>query len=90
VSRFRLHPIVAAADDRPRLKPSDVEVARVLEVPLEALMAPGAIGRIVVTRDGESFEAPSFLVEGLHVWGATARVLAELITILGWTGEPGV
>ena len=37
VSGFRLHPIVAAAAERPALDPADGEVARILEVDVDAL-----------------------------------------------------
>ena len=30
--------------------------------------------------------APAFLVEDAEVWGATAMVLAEFLTLLGWKG----
>jgi 8-oxo-dGTP pyrophosphatase MutT (NUDIX family) len=90
VSGFRLHPVVAACRRRPALQASALEVARILEVPVDELMAPGAVGRHVITRDGQSIEAPSFLVDGIPVWGATAMVLAELLTLLGWEGPPAI
>src|SRR5206468_5473541 len=37
VSGFRLHPIVAVGGEHPSMKPADGEVARIPEVPLEAL-----------------------------------------------------
>jgi 8-oxo-dGTP pyrophosphatase MutT (NUDIX family) len=86
VSGFRLHPVVAVSGARPSLQPSAVEVARILEVPLDELMAPGAVRRQVIAREGQTVDAPSFLVEGIPVWGATAMVLAELLTLLGWEG----
>jgi 8-oxo-dGTP pyrophosphatase MutT (NUDIX family) len=86
VSGFRLHPIVAVSDGRPQFQASDLEVARILEVPLEQLMALESIGRTTTLRDGDAIDAPAFLIDGLSVWGATALVLAELLTLLGWSG----
>jgi 8-oxo-dGTP pyrophosphatase MutT (NUDIX family) len=86
VSGFRLHPVVAVSGVRPALQPSALEVARILEVAIDELMVPGAVSRHVITREGQAVEAPSFLVEGIPVWGATAMVLAELLTLLGWEG----
>lgn len=88
VSGFRLHPIAAAARARPIFRPSDLEVARILEVPLDTLMAPETIRRRTLVRDGHTIVAPSFTVDGLPVWGATAMILAELLSLLGWTGPP--
>jgi hypothetical protein len=49
-------------------------------------MMPDAIGRHHLVREGRTIDVPSFLVDGFHVWGATAMVIAELLTLLGWNG----
>jgi 8-oxo-dGTP pyrophosphatase MutT (NUDIX family) len=71
-----LDPPVALAFD-----PSETEA--VYEVPLRALYAPGALHRGTerVERDGKSFAVPSWLFDydGIHVWGATARMLQGVI-----------
>jgi 8-oxo-dGTP pyrophosphatase MutT (NUDIX family) len=84
VSGFRLHPIVAALDHAPTLRASDKEVARILDVRLDDLLAPSAVIQTTRTRDGVAFQVPAFHVTGVEIWGATAMVLAELLTLLGW------
>lgn len=86
VSGFRLHPVSATASATPKLTPSDHEVARILEVPVEHLLAPGTRGELLLVREDRTIIAPCFQVEGLDVWGATAMVLAEFLSLLGWTG----
>ena len=86
VSGFRLHPIVGAMDRRPSLVAADGEVARILEVPLHDLMAPGAVILTERDRDGQRTAVPAFRVAGDEIWGATAMVLAELLVVLGWPG----
>jgi 8-oxo-dGTP pyrophosphatase MutT (NUDIX family) len=90
VSGFRLHPVVAAVDRRPHLEPADGEVARLLEVPLETLMRPGTVIWGTRVRDHEAIAVPAFAVADVQIWGATAMVLSELLTLLGWAhpGEP--
>lgn len=60
------------------------EIAGAHEVPLAALYEPGALhrGTEPVERAGKRFEVPSWLFdyEGLHVWGATARMLRLFVT----------
>ena len=85
VSGFRLHPVVAMAGERPRLKPSDGEVARILEVPIAALVDPSRRGSTSRVRDGRALAVPAFHVAGVEIWGATAMVLAEFLVLLGWT-----
>jgi 8-oxo-dGTP pyrophosphatase MutT (NUDIX family) len=86
VSGFRLHPIVAAARKRPALRPADGEVARVLEVSIDELMDPSCVRTRPRTRDGRTFDVPALCVGDAEIWGATAMVLAEFLTILGWNG----
>ncbi len=84
VSGFRLHPIVGASNRRPDFSAADGEVARVVDVALDELMAPGAVILTTRERDGRHVEAPAFAVAGVEIWGATAMVLAEFLSILGW------
>ena len=86
VSGFRLHPIVGTTPAPPDLRPSDAEVARILDVPVDRLMDPRCLGWKAVTRDGRPVTAPAFLVEDAEIWGATAMVLAEFLALLGWKG----
>jgi 8-oxo-dGTP pyrophosphatase MutT (NUDIX family) len=86
VSGFRLHPVVACAATRPQLHPADAEVARILEIDLDTLFDAAALGWRVMTRDGVTRQVPCLAVAGTEIWGATAMVLAEFLTILGWRG----
>jgi 8-oxo-dGTP pyrophosphatase MutT (NUDIX family) len=88
VSGFRLHPVVACAAARPRLHPADAEVARILEVDVDVLSDAAAIGWRTMTREGVTRQVPCIAVAGTEIWGATAMVLAEFLTLLGWEGPP--
>jgi 8-oxo-dGTP pyrophosphatase MutT (NUDIX family) len=60
------------------------ETEEVYEVPLRELYAPNALHRGTerVVHDGAVHEVPSWLFDydGIHVWGATARMLHGLVT----------
>ena len=86
VSGFRLHPVVAATRRKPVLRAADGEVASILEPSLAHLMDPARIEWRTMARETGPLEFPVFLAEGVEIWGATAMVLAELLSILGWTG----
>jgi 8-oxo-dGTP pyrophosphatase MutT (NUDIX family) len=82
VSGFRLHPIVAVQLSRPRLTPSDGEVARILEIGVDDLLNPEYFVTTERERDGVAFSVPAFRVAGVEIWGATAMVLAEFLALL--------
>lgn len=87
VSGFRLHPVVGVCPTRPRLAAADDEVARILEVPLSHLLDPGCLGTRDIARGRLVREVPVFVVDDVAIWGATAMVLAEFLTMLGWKGK---
>jgi 8-oxo-dGTP pyrophosphatase MutT (NUDIX family) len=89
VSGFRLHPIVATSQVRPRLTPSDGEVARILEVGVDELLNPSHFITSERTRDGVTLTVPAFRIDGVEIWGATAMVLAEFLALLGWPDDTG-
>jgi hypothetical protein len=49
-------------------------------------MDPARIEWRTMVRETGPLDFPVFLAEGVEIWGATAMVLAELLTLLGWTG----
>ena len=87
VSDFKITPVVAIAARAPRLAPNPAEVARILEPPVSAFL-PDAPVEIVerVIRDWP-LRYGGYRIDGLHVWGATARILGQLGVILA---EPAV
>jgi hypothetical protein len=87
VSGFRLHPVVGASARRPALIAADGEVARILDVPVDDLMAPGSVVSTERVRDGRRVAVPAFRIGDDEIWGATAMVLAEFLVVLGWTGN---
>jgi 8-oxo-dGTP pyrophosphatase MutT (NUDIX family) len=85
VSGFLLHPVVGIATAAPTFQPAELEVARILEVPLSELADPETVRREVrqLRRNGriEDVEVPFFHLHGEKVWGATAMVLAEFLAV---------
>jgi len=82
VSDFRIAPIVAVAQRRPLLVGAPAEVARIVEPPLDAFLpdAPIEIAERVI--GSWPLRYGGYRIEGLHVWGATARILGQLGAIV--------
>jgi 8-oxo-dGTP pyrophosphatase MutT (NUDIX family) len=59
------------------------ETEAVYEVPLAALYAPNAVRRGTehVVHEGTAYDVPTWLFDydGMHVWGATARMVHDLL-----------
>ena len=82
VSDFEVTPVVAVASRRPVLVASEAEVARIVEPPV-ATFLPGAPITMVERTIGEwPLRYGTYDVDGLSVWGATARILSQLGAVL--------
>jgi 8-oxo-dGTP pyrophosphatase MutT (NUDIX family) len=83
VSDFRIQPIVATARRAPYLVPNPAEVARILTPPVEAFLPHAEIEIVERTIGDWPLRYGGYRIDGLHVWGATARILGQLGAILG-------
>jgi 8-oxo-dGTP pyrophosphatase MutT (NUDIX family) len=82
VSDFRITPVVAVAAQPPLLTPNAAEVARILEPPVSAFLPDAPVEMVErVIRDWP-LRYGGYRIDGLHVWGATARILGQLGAIL--------
>ena len=82
VSDFAVTPVVALVDRRPVMVASPAEVARIVE-PLMATFLPDAPIEIVERTIGDwPLRYGAYAVDGLSVWGATARILSQLGAVL--------
>jgi len=85
-SGFLISPYVACAPTQPDFEPDPIEVAELIKVPLSLLLDPLTEAREEWTIRGSRVEVPFFHIFGHKVWGATAMVLAELVTLLREAG----
>jgi 8-oxo-dGTP pyrophosphatase MutT (NUDIX family) len=81
-SDFCVYPLVAFAASRPHFVPSPHEVAQVIEVPLAHLLDPAARCEEMWPWQGAPRRVPFYAVGEHKVWGATAMVLCELLTLI--------
>ena len=74
---YLIHPFVGEIATGLAWRPSAAEVDTVLELPLSALRS--GRGRVRLERRGISFQTDAYTVGEHMIWGATARILAELL-----------
>lgn len=82
VSGFTLHPIVGVTDARPAFIAAPGEVDEIVEVSLTDLRDASRIRTGSHVREGVAIEYPYFDLAGHQVWGATAMVLGEFVSLL--------
>jgi 8-oxo-dGTP pyrophosphatase MutT (NUDIX family) len=81
LSRFWIMPWVGVLppESRSRIVPNPAEVADLLEVPVDALAAPGSRRDQRFIRGRRVVVSPAYDTPAGTVWGATARIIAELL-----------
>jgi 8-oxo-dGTP pyrophosphatase MutT (NUDIX family) len=84
ISNFRVTPWVGVLE---QLTPypysiNDHEVAQVVEVPISFLLEEGNMELEVRQHQGREVLVPAFSYNGHRIWGATARMLHQLIELL--------
>ncbi len=64
-----------------RFTPAEVEVAEVIEAPIAHLRTPEAFRVETRLRDGRQVTMPTFVYDGHIVFGATARILDQFLSL---------
>jgi len=63
-------------------KPSDIEIAEVLEVPLSVLRDPASLRVETRMEEGRKVNGLSYAYNGHLIYGATARILQQFLEVL--------
>jgi 8-oxo-dGTP pyrophosphatase MutT (NUDIX family) len=77
VTSYAVYPFVGRIEPGHRWQPSADEVEIVLELPLRALVE--GYGQREVTRRGFTFATDTYVVGDNFIWGATARIVGDLL-----------
>jgi len=80
VTSYKVHPFVGLIGDQLEFEPNPTEVETVLAFKLDALRDSFELRRLV--RRGIPFRTPTYEVDDHLIWGATARILGELMARL--------
>lgn len=81
-SHFCVEPWVAVAEGAPQWNPSPLEVAELLEVPLDFFLDPKNVSCQTFHGYARPYLAPCFDWKGHRIWGATCMMLGELIALI--------
>jgi 8-oxo-dGTP pyrophosphatase MutT (NUDIX family) len=82
-SNFEVHPFVAVTENIVEFKKQDTEVHQILEIPVSFFLSPESISKTeIILPNQTKFEVPAFVYEEKVIWGATAVILSELISLI--------
>jgi 8-oxo-dGTP pyrophosphatase MutT (NUDIX family) len=82
ISSFIINPVVGRLRpglDVPAFRPSEREVAEVIEVPLDALRADGAHRVEQRSHEGVTYNVHFYEYGPYEIWGATGRILSAFL-----------
>jgi 8-oxo-dGTP pyrophosphatase MutT (NUDIX family) len=82
VTNYKVHPFVGLIEEGLRFEPNPAEVESVLVATLDDLAAGYEKRRLV--RRGVPIKTDTYVIADKLIWGATARILADLFAHLGW------
>ncbi len=87
-TNYCLNPFVGWIDNLPQLHPYPAEVAEVYHVTLNQLLEPETRKYHKLTHQGETYLVPVYQFPNFFIWGATAMVLSEFLTLVEplWKG----
>jgi 8-oxo-dGTP pyrophosphatase MutT (NUDIX family) len=82
-SNFLVQPLVALAPQPLQFRPDHTEVEQLLEVPLSLWLDPSHYDQMWIARSSLRFLTPCFCSGSFRIWGATFKVVRELLDRAG-------
>jgi len=82
LSRYVVHPVVGAITCADNLNISRAEVDRIIKVPLSVFFSTN-LETGTMEYEGDIYETPAYVHDADLIWGATARMMANFVEIIG-------
>lgn len=82
-SNFLVHPFLGYMNEIPEFILSEAEVKRVLLLPLSSFLDQGNVSiEVFKSSNGSTVEAPTYRIDDVIIWGATAMMMAEISSLI--------
>jgi len=83
-SNYLIHPFVGLIPYPYDFTINPGEVKRLLQIPLEIFLLEGSGDKVLpVAYEGATYESLTYRYDGEVIWGATARIIKNLVEVLG-------
>jgi 8-oxo-dGTP pyrophosphatase MutT (NUDIX family) len=80
-ARYLVTPFIGIVSPSFSARPNELEVKSVMSIPVSALLNPKCCRAELVDAAGKPRAIYHFHYEGLDIWGATARILKQLLEV---------
>ena len=82
-SNFLVYPFLGYMKKIPEFILSEAEVKRVLLLPILSFLDQGNISiEVFISSNGTAVEAPTYRIDDVTIWGATAMMIAEISSLI--------
>jgi 8-oxo-dGTP pyrophosphatase MutT (NUDIX family) len=81
-SQFVVTPVVGYLKTRPQFNPCKKEVHHCFSIPLEEFLCRDNIKKTITPHREAIYEIPYFYLQEKMIWGATAMILYEFLTVI--------
>lgn len=82
-SNFLVHPFLGYMNEIPEFILSEAEVKRVLLLPVSSFLDQGNVSiEVFKSSNGSTVEAPTYRIDDVIIWGATAMMMAEISSLI--------
>ncbi len=81
-SNYLVHPFIATTHADPEFKTDPDEVANVVEIPFEKMLHPDIVKLMAPSGEFSFLEVPAYVIDDTIIWGATAMIAAEFISMV--------
>ena len=88
ITGFRIRPFVGVIPHPFAARPAPAEIAEIFTLPLARFLAPDNFIRREFKRDGRPYPVYYFDIDGYNVWGATAKIMVQFLTLVVGFKEP--
>lgn len=84
---FLISPFVALIPYPYHFTMSPEEIVGIIEIPISSLLDKSSYKRRRVNDEGELITASTYQYKGQVIWGATARIVTQLLDLIKYTGK---
>jgi len=81
-SNFIIHPLIGIIPFPYSFRINSQEVSYIIEIPLNFFLNSPNLQYVSINYKGDTFKTPAFDYEGAIIWGATERIIENLISLI--------